>query len=59
MLMALGKIDPSDIGKNAVGAAVQSSWLWMLFYIVLGVLGFAAQFFSTRDYVLEAPENRI
>jgi hypothetical protein len=59
MLMALGRIDPSDLGKNAVGAAIQNSWLWMLFFIVLGGLGFVSQVVTTRDYVLEAPENRI
>jgi hypothetical protein len=34
-----------------------NGYCWFL--ILPPILGFAAQFFSTQTYVLEAPENRI
>jgi hypothetical protein len=58
-LFAFGVIPPAALGLNAVRLVVQDSFWWMLFFLVLGILGFVAQVFVNRDYVLEAPENRI
>lgn len=58
-LFTFGKIEPEQLGTNAVGAALADSPLWMLFFLVLGILGFVAQAMTNRTYVLESPENRI
>lgn len=58
-LFAFGIIPPAALGTNAVRLVIQDSFWWLLFFLVLGVLGFVAQFYVNRDFVLEAPESRI
>jgi hypothetical protein len=58
-LAAFGVINPAQFGAGAVKAAVADSWFWLLAFLVLAVLGFAAQVYSTRTYTLEPYENRI
>lgn len=59
LLFAFGVIPPAAIGTNAVGRVLADSWFWLIAFLVLGVLGFAAQAYSNRDWMLEAPESRI
>jgi len=58
-LMAFGVIPASAFGSGAVKAAVADSWLWLLGFLVLGVLGLASQLFTGRNYQIEAYENRV
>jgi hypothetical protein len=58
LLAIFGVIEVGD-GVNAVKAAVSDSFWWLLFLIVLWVLGILAQGYYNRDYLLTAPENRI
>lgn len=57
-LFAFGVIPPAALGLNAVRLVIQDSFWWLLFFLVVGILGFVAQFFTTQDYVLEAPESQ-
>jgi hypothetical protein len=59
LLFALGIVNPADLGTGAVQEAIHNSFLWLIFYLVLGILGFAAQAVTTSGYVLEAPESPI
>jgi hypothetical protein len=38
---------------------LDDSVFWLIFFLVVGVLGFAGQAINTQNYVLEAPENRM
>jgi hypothetical protein len=58
-LMVLGVVSPDDLGTGAVRAAMADSFLWLLGFIVLAVLGFLAQVRTTSGYEIEAYENRI
>jgi len=55
-LFVLGIVEPADFGTNAVKAAISNSWWWFLGWLVLAVLGFAAQVATTKTFVLEEPE---
>ncbi len=57
--LAFGKMTVEEFGQNAVRGIIQDSFLWLLFFLALAVLGFLAQVATTRDFVLEEPENRI
>jgi hypothetical protein len=59
LLFAFGVISPAAVGTNAVGRVLADSWFWLIAFLVLGVLGFASQAYTTRDWMLEAPESRI
>ena len=59
ILFAFGVIDPAAAVDHPVRAVLADSVFWLIFFLVVAVLGFAAQAFSTQSYVLEAPENRI
>jgi hypothetical protein len=59
LLSAVGGIEVTNLAENPVRVALQNSPLWMLFFLILGVLGIAAQLVSTRGFVLETPENRV
>jgi hypothetical protein len=59
LMFALGVIDPADIGTNAVRVALSDSFWWLLGFLVLAVLGFAAQVKNTTTFEVEPYENRI
>ena len=59
ILFAFGVIDPAAAVDHPVRAVLADSVFWLLFFLVVGALGFAAQALSTQSYVIEAPENRI
>jgi hypothetical protein len=58
-LMVFGVVSPSDLGSDAVRAAMGNSFWWLLGFIVLAVLGFLAQFRASQGFEIEAYENRI
>jgi hypothetical protein len=58
-LMAFGVIEPTTFGAGAVKAAIADSWFWFLGFLVLAILGLAAQIFTGRNYQIEAYENRV
>ncbi len=45
--------------ENPIRNALQDSWLWALFFLVLAVVGIAVQIMTTRTYDIEPYENRI
>ncbi len=59
LLFALGKVNVADLGAGAVRQAIGDSFLWLVLYVVLGILGLAAQAVTTSGFELEAPANRI
>lgn len=59
LLFALGIVNVADLGTGAVRQAIGNSFLWLVLYLVLGILGFAGQAATTSGFELEAPENRI
>lgn len=59
LLAAVGGIQVTNLADNPVRLALQNSPLWMLFFLILGVLGIATQLVSTRGFVLETPEYRV
>ena len=58
-LVVLGKIDPSHLSTNVVRAAMQDSPFWLIIFIVLAVLGVAAQLYYNRSYELTPPEREM
>ena len=59
LMLVLGKISIEDLGTNAVGKAIEDSFLWLLFYMVLAVLGIASQIGIDQTVELEPPESTI
>ena len=59
ILFAFGVIDPAGAVEHPVRAVLADSVFWLIFLLVVGVAGFAAQAVSTQTYVLDAPENRM
>lgn len=57
--LAFGTIAPEHFSRNAVRMIIDDSFLWLVFWLVLVVLGFLAQVATTRDFVLVEPANRI
>ena len=57
LMLVLGKISIEDLGTNAVGKAIEDSFLWLLFYLVLAVLGIASQIGIDQSVELEPPES--
>ena len=55
--LAFGTLTPEDFSRNAVRMIIDDNFLWLVFWLVLLVLGFLAQVATTRDFVLEAPER--
>jgi hypothetical protein len=53
-----GVIKPELFGAGAVKLAMQNSPLWLISFLVLGILGFVAQFYSTRNFELTPPPDR-
>ncbi len=57
LMLVLGKISIEDLGTNAVGKAIEDSFLWLLFYMVIAVLGIASQIGTDQTVELEPPES--
>ncbi|MFV1858320.1 MAG: DUF4203 domain-containing protein [Anaerolineales bacterium] len=57
LLLVLGRVTIEDIGTNAVGQAIQDSFLWLVLYLVIAVLGIAAQIGVSQAVELEPPES--
>lgn len=58
-LFVFGGLPSAQLVQNPVKAALSNSPFWMIIFIVVGVLGFAAQYASTRRVELKAWDNRI
>ena len=48
----------ATLGENPFRAAIGGSWLLIILFLVLGVLGFISQWRINRSWVLEVPEDR-
>ncbi len=48
LLVLLGVITPGNLSANAVRAALSDSFLWLVFFVVLGVLGVISQVISSQ-----------
>ncbi len=57
LMLVLGKISIDDLGTNAVGTAIEDSFLWLLFYMIIAVLGIASQIGIDQTVELEPPES--
>ncbi len=57
LMLVLGKISIEDLGTNAVGTAIEDSFLWLLFYMIIAVLGIASQIGIDQTVELEPPES--
>jgi len=57
LMLVLGKISIEDLGTNAVGKAIEDSFLWLLFYLVIAILGIASQIGISQTVELEPPES--
>jgi hypothetical protein len=58
-LVVFGVIRPDQFGAGGVKAAVADSWFWFIGFVILAVLGLAAQAYTGRNYEIEAYENRV
>jgi hypothetical protein len=58
-LFVFGVIQPVDIALNAVGKAIKDSPFWLIIFLVIAILGIAAQLYSNRSYELSPPEDRL
>lgn len=58
-LMTFGVIPMTTFGSGAVKAAIADSWFWLIGFLVLAALGFAAQAYTARSYQIEAYDNRV
>ena len=56
LMLVLGVIAIEDLGTNAVGKAIEDSFLWLLFYMIIAVLGIASQIGIDQTVELEPPE---
>jgi len=57
-LLFSGANSTAAMSENPFRAAIHGSWLLILLFLVLGVLGFIGQWRTTQTWVLEAPEDR-
>ena len=57
LMLVLGRISIEDLGTNAVGTAIEDSFLWLLFYMIIAVLGIASQIGIDQTVELEPPES--
>lgn len=57
LMLVLGKISIEDLGTNAVGKAIEDSFLWLIFYLVIAVLAIASQIGLSQTVELEPPES--
>ena len=56
-MMVLGIVSVEDLGTNAVGKAIEDSFLWLVLYLVIAVLGVVAQIGGSQTVELEPPES--
>lgn len=57
LLLVLGVVGVEGLGTNAVGRAIQDSFLWLLLYLVLTVFGIASQIGISGSIELETPDS--
>ncbi len=57
LMLVLGVIAIEDLATNAVGKAIEDSFLWLLFYMIIAVLGIASQIGIDQTVELEPPES--
>jgi hypothetical protein len=57
VMLMFGAVTLDQLSTNAVRAAIDNSWVWMLIFLVLAIAGVAWQIMSTRTYVWEVEES--
>ena len=59
IFLAFGRITLTGLRFGAVGAMLQDSWFWGVLYLAIAAIGFAVQWRSTQNFVVEeyAAEN--
>jgi hypothetical protein len=57
-LLFSGANSPAAMSQNPFRAAIQGSWLLIILFLVVGILGFIGQWRVNQAWVLEAPEDR-
>jgi hypothetical protein len=57
LLLVLGIVSITDLGAHAVVHAIEDSFLWLVFYLVVAVLGIASQIGFSQMVELEPPES--
>ena len=53
VFLALGRITLTGLRFGAVGAIVRDNWFWGLLYLAIAAIGFAVQWRSTQNFVVE------
>ena len=53
LLLWFGKLAVSDLSQGAVAGVIHASWVWLFVYLVVALLGVAAQLATSRNYSLE------
>lgn len=53
ILLAFGRITLTGLQFGAVGAILRDSWLWGLLYLAIAAIGFAVQWRTTQNFVVE------
>jgi hypothetical protein len=53
VFVALGRITLTGLRFGAVGAIVRDSWFWGLLYLAIAAIGFAVQWRTTQNFVVE------
>src|SRR5215467_1281669 len=53
IFLALGRITLTGLRFGAVGAIVRDNWFWGLLYLAIAAVGFAVQWRSTQNIVVE------
>jgi hypothetical protein len=51
--LALGRISLDSLRFGEVGAILRDSWLWGLLYLAIAAVGFAFQWRTTQNFILE------
>jgi len=57
LMLVLGIVSIEDLGTNAVGKAIEDSFLWLIFYMVIAILGIVSQIGFSDTVELEPPES--
>jgi hypothetical protein len=53
VLLAFGRITLTGLRFGAVGAILRDSWFWGLLYLAIAAVGFAVQWRTTQNFVVE------